>query len=89
MCGGLFSGGSCGEWSDRQDDAWGSASHQLETREASGCVYSVHHGEPYAGEFGQPSLLVVVDMVPNGLVHGFVCPFTAAISFGVVGGGHL
>jgi hypothetical protein len=89
VCSGLFGGGVGGEWSNRQDDAGRSASLQLESREAGGCVYGVHHGKPYAGEFGQPSLLVVVDVVPNGLVHGFVGLFTAAISFRVVGGGHL
>ena len=42
--------------------------------------------KPYPGEFGQPSLLVVVNMVLNGLVDGFVCLFTVAVSFRMVGG---
>jgi hypothetical protein len=52
-------------------------------------LYGVHHGKLYTGEFGQPSLLVVVYVVPDGLVHSFVSPFAAAIGFGVVEGGHL
>jgi hypothetical protein len=52
VCSGLFCGGICGQWGDRWDDAGRSTSLQLESREAGGCVYGVHHGEPYTGEFG-------------------------------------
>ena len=89
MSGGLFGSGVCGEWDNQRDNWQGPPSLQLEAREASGCVHSIHDGELYMGEFGKPSLLVVVDMVSDGLVDSFVCPFAATISFGAVGHGHL
>ena len=76
-------------WCKQQDYARGPSCLQLEARKASRCVHHIHNGEPNAWEFGQPSLLVVVNMVSDSLVDGFVCPFTATIGFKVVGCGHL
>ena len=61
----------------------------MEAREASGHIRGIHDGKMYVGEFGKLSLLVVVNVVSDGLVNSFVCPFAATISFGVVGHGHL
>ena len=82
----LLSGGIDRSWCNKQDYAGGLPSLQLEAREPSGGICSVHYGKSYMGELGQPSFLVVINVVSDGLVHGFVCLFTASISLGVVGG---
>ena len=84
MCSCLFSSCIFSEGNERRNDAGRSPSLQLEARETSGCIHGIHNGKSYVGEFGQPSLLVVINMVPDGLVHGLVGSFTTTISFGMV-----
>ena len=86
VCSCLFSCGIAWERHNWGYDVGKLAGLQLEARETCRCIYHIHDGKLHLGKFGQPSLLVVVNMVSDGLVYGFVCLFTAAICLKVVEG---
>ena len=71
-------------WGERWDNTRGSPSLQVEGGETCGGINCVHNGEADSGKLGKPTLLVVVDMVTDGLVEGFVCAFTCAVRLGVI-----